>query len=52
MENKIKDEKNGGKNFFQVLIEKIDKKMEEKSKSKPCCGGDKKDDTNSSSCCN
>lgn len=40
----------GIKSFFKNLIEKIDKKMEEKAKSKKCCGGSKEQD-NQDSCC-
>ncbi len=37
------------KGFFGKLVEKLDKKMEEKSKSKPCC--DSKDKGEDKSCC-
>ena len=40
----------GIKSFFKSLIEKIDKKMEEKAKSNKCCGGSKEQD-NPDSCC-
>ena len=34
------EEKTGGlKGFFKKLVEKIDKKMEEKAKQSSCCGG-------------
>jgi len=35
------------KGFFCKLIEKLDKKMEKKAKTKPCCGGKDK----GKSCC-
>ena len=31
------------KNFFARLVEKLDKKMEEKAKAKPCCDSKDKD---------
>ena len=37
------------KSFFGKLIEKLDKKMEEKTKTKPCC--DSKDKDKGKSCC-
>ena len=37
------------KSFFGKLIEKLDKKMEEKAKAKPCCDG--KDKGKGKSCC-
>ncbi len=37
------------KGFFGKLIEKLDKKMEEKAKAKPCC--DPKDKDKGKSCC-
>jgi len=37
------------KGFIGRLIEKLDKKMEEKSKAKPCC--DNKDESKGKSCC-
>lgn len=37
------------KGFIGKLIEKLDKKMEEKSKAKPCC--DTKDESKGKSCC-
>lgn len=51
MEKEKRDEKPKKKGFFENLIEKLDKKMEEKSKSKPCCGGDDKRGSDASSCC-
>ena len=50
MEEKLEGKKSK-KGFFARLLDKLDKKMEEKSKSGCCCGsngakGDKK------SCCN
>jgi len=41
--NKIKK-----KSFLAKLVEKLDKKMEEKAKTKPCCAKDK---PRSKSCC-
>ena len=38
------------KGFLAKLIEKIDKKLEEKAKSKCCCGP--KDDSKDDKCCN
>jgi len=47
MKDKI-DQDRVKKGFFARIIDKIDKKMQEKSKAKPCCcGGDKPD----KSCC-
>ena len=37
------------KNFFGRLIEKLDKKIEERAKEKPCC--DNKDKDKGKSCC-
>ena len=37
------------KGFFAKLIEKLDKKIEEKAKAKPCCGSDDKKE--GKSCC-
>ena len=37
------------KGFIGRLIEKLDKKMEEKSKAKPCC--DTKGESKGKSCC-
>ena len=37
------------KSIFGKLIEKLDKKMEEKAKAKPCC--DSKDKNKDKSCC-
>jgi hypothetical protein len=37
------------KTFFKGLVEKLDKKMEEKAKSKPCCY--KPTDKENNSCC-
>lgn len=42
------NKENKKKGFFSSLIEKLDKKMEEKSKKSPCCGSDK---GKGSSCC-
>ena len=50
--NKDKQAKKTGlKAFFQSVVEKIDKKMEEKSKDKKCCGPEDKP-KDSGSCCN
>ena len=46
----MKEEKAKKKNFLARLMEKLDKKMEEHAKSKPCCSSDS--DSKSSSCCN
>jgi hypothetical protein len=45
----MKEEKSRKKGFLARLMEKLDKKMEERAKSKPCCGGDS--DSKGSSCC-
>jgi len=37
------------KGFWARWLEKLDRKMEEKSKSKSCCGGDS--DSRGGSCC-
>ncbi|MBN2120708.1 MAG: hypothetical protein JW734_06605 [Candidatus Omnitrophica bacterium] len=37
------------KSFLGKLIDKLDKKMEEKAKTRPCCGS--KDGTKGKSCC-
>ncbi|MFC1698880.1 hypothetical protein ACFL1I_02830 [Candidatus Omnitrophota bacterium] len=37
------------KSFLGKLIERLDKKMEEKAKTKPCCGA--KDENKGKSCC-
>jgi len=37
------------KSFIAVLLEKLDKKMEEKARSKPCCC--KPNDKEGKSCC-
>ncbi len=37
------------KGFFARLMEKLDKKMEEKAKAKPCCDSREKD--KGKSCC-
>ena len=52
MENEKKIEKPAKKGFFKALVEKIDKKMEEKSKQKPCCGSNDAASEDSNSCCN
>lgn len=42
------EQKKGKKGFFARMIDKLDKKMQEKAKAKSCCcGGDKPD----KSCC-
>lgn len=38
------------KGFFKRIMEKIDKKMEEKAKSKACCCSGPKDKDNNSCC--
>jgi len=38
------------KSFFGKLIEKLDKKMEERANAKPCCAA--KDKGKGKSCCN
>lgn len=38
------------KSFFGKLIDKLDKKMEEKARIKPCCAS--KEKTKGKSCCN
>lgn len=47
--NKINDKSEVKKGFFARLLDKLDKKMEEKAKSSPCCckSAQKKD----KSCC-
>jgi hypothetical protein len=48
MEEKVKEKQKKG--FFAALLDKLDKKMEEKAKSGPCCC--KKDDIEGNkSCC-
>ena len=37
------------KSFIGKLIEKLDRRMEEKAKTKPCCGS--KDEDKGKSCC-
>ena len=37
------------KSFFGKLLEKLDRKMEEKAKAKPCC--DSKDKNKDKPCC-
>lgn len=49
MKNTIGQEKLK-RGFFARLIDKLDKKMQEKAKSKSCCGGEAKPDKKS--CCN
>lgn len=49
MKDKTEDKKTK-KGFFSRMIEKFDKKMEEKSKSKSCCCGDKNNPGNKSCC--
>lgn len=52
MQNEKKDKKVEKKGFFKTLVDKIDKKMEEKSKQKPCCGSkETSGEENSGSCC-
>jgi len=48
MKEKVKDEIRK-KSFFAKVFEKLDKKMEEKAKSKTCCC--KASDKESNSCC-
>ncbi len=45
-QKKVKDEKKKG--FFGRMMDKLDKKLEEKSKKTSCCGSDK---DKGSSCC-
>ncbi|MCA9395060.1 MAG: hypothetical protein KC900_12720 [Candidatus Omnitrophica bacterium] len=47
MSDKTKEKKNKKKGWFAGVLDKLDKKMEEKAKKSPCCGGDGK----GSSCC-
>ena len=47
MSDKTKEKKNKKKGWFAGVLDKLDKKMEEKAKKSPCCGGDSK----GSSCC-
>lgn len=47
--NTNKEKENKKKSFFAGLFEKLDKKMEEKAKSKPCCC--KPTDKENNSCC-
>ncbi|MFH1768941.1 MAG: hypothetical protein ABH858_07255 [Candidatus Omnitrophota bacterium] len=42
-------EKSKKKGFFARLLDKLDKKMAEKAKSKPCCRGN--DDSKEKRCC-
>lgn len=42
-------DKNKKRNFFGRLMERLDKKMEEKAKTKSCC--DKKEKNKGKSCC-
>ena len=37
----MEDNCKGKKGFWGKLIEKLDQKMEEKAKAKPCCGSKK-----------
>ena len=43
------DKKEGKKGFFSRLVERLDKKMEEKAKSGSCCS--KKDKDEGKPCC-
>lgn len=43
------DEQKKKKSFLSKLIEKLDRKMEEKAKQRPCC--ESKDKANDKPCC-
>jgi len=43
------DQGKGRKGFFSRLMDKLDKKMQEKAKNSPCCCGEDKSDKKS--CC-
>jgi len=49
MEENIQSPQEKKKGFFARLMEKLDKKMEQKAKDTPCCG--RSDDNQGSSCC-
>lgn len=49
MDEKKSEIKKKKKGFFGKLVDKLDKKMEEKSKNTSCCGGSEKE--KGSSCC-
>ncbi len=50
MEEKANNKKSGKvKTFFKGLVEKMDKKMQEKAKKSACCCNNKK--TGDKSCC-
>ena len=51
MNKEKKTKKTGLKAFFESVVEKIDKKMEEKAKSKKCCGDGDDQPKDSGSCC-
>jgi len=42
---------NKKKGFFGRMMEKLDKKLEEKSRKAPCCGNSSKNKEKGSSCC-
>ncbi len=49
MKDNTGNKKGKVRTFFKGLFEKMDKKMEEKAKSKPCCCGPS--DKEKNSCC-
>ena len=48
--NELNDQKQVKKGFFARIIDKLDKLMQEKTKSASCCGG--KGNKGKNSCCN
>ena len=49
MKDNTGNKKSKVKTFFKGMLEKMDKKMKEKAKSKPCCCGPS--DKEKNSCC-
>ena len=47
--NDMVDQKKVRKGFFARMVDKLDKKMQEKAKTKSCCGGE--DKPGKKSCC-
>jgi len=50
MTNKVEGIQNKKKGFFGKIVEKLDKKLEEKSRKAPCCSPGK-DKEKGSACC-